>query len=113
MILLQSCRVTRQMLLIAWNEMCFCIICSEIYKFVINCYTSPAWLLVTRKGELWSQKSTTGNPIAMDLYALGTTQLVTAFISSIESEYHFHNNHSHNVAFADDFTGCRNLESLK
>lgn len=49
----------------------------------------------------------------MGLYALRTTPLMTAVISSIESGYHSHNRPFHDVAFANDVLGNGNLESLK
>ena len=77
-------------------------------------HTLPSRLLFRGKGELKSQKRTTqGDPIAMGLYALGITPLVTAITSPSGSMHHSSSNPFYNVAFADDFTGCEKLESLK
>ena len=68
----------------------------------------PSHLFVRGKGELKSQEETTqGNSIAMGPYALGITPLMK------ESRHHSSSNPFYNFAFADDFTGCWKLESIK
>ena len=68
----------------------------------------PSHLFVIGKGEPKSQEGTTqGDPIVMGLYALGITPLMK------ESRHHSSSNPFYNFAFADDFTGCWKLESLK
>ena len=48
------------------------IICPEISTYVRNCYESPARLFVTGGKEISSNEGTTqGDPIAMDVYAIG------------------------------------------
>ena len=90
------------------------VICPEISNFVINCYTLPSRLFVRGKGELKSKEETTqDDPTAVGLYALGITPLMIAVISPSESMHHSSSNPFYNVVFADDFTGCGKLETLK
>ena len=49
----------------------------------------------------------------MSLYALGITPLMTEVTSASELMHHSSSNLFYNVAFANDFTGCGKLESLK
>ena len=90
------------------------VICPEISNFVINCYTSPSRLFVRGKGELISKEGTTqGDPIAMGLYALGITPLMTAVTLPPVTINHPSKSPFQHVAFADDFTACGKLASLK
>ena len=71
-------------------------------------------MFIKGKGELKSKEGTTQlDPIAIGLYVLSITPLMTAVISPSESMHHSSSNPFYNVAFADDFTGCGKLESLK
>ena len=71
-------------------------------------------MFIKGKGELKSKEGTTQlDPIAIGLYVLSITPVMTAVISPSESMHHSSSNPFYNVAFADDFTGCGKLESLK
>ena len=60
------------------------------------------------KGELKLKEGTTqGDPIAMGLYALVITLLMTAVTLLSGSMHHSSSNPFWNVPFEDDFTGCR------
>ena len=92
------------------------IICPELANFVYNCDTSSSRLFVRGGKEISSEERTTqGDPIAMGLYALGITPLLNCaskIITSMPQEDSV-TNQFHQVAFADDFTGCGKLDSLR
>ena len=74
-----------------------------------KCYILPSRLYVRRKRQLESQEETTqGDAIAICMYALGITALMTVVTSPSESMRHSHSNMFYNVAFAEDFTGGEN-----
>ena len=78
------------------------VICPEIFNFGIDCYTLLSRLFVRGKRNLKSQEGIIqGNSIAMDLYTLGITPLMTTATSPSESMHHSSSNPFHNVAFAD------------
>ena len=55
------------------------VIFPEISSFLINCYKLSSRLFLRGKGELKSQEGTTqGNPVAMGLYTLCISTLMTA-----------------------------------
>ena len=92
------------------------IICPELTNFVYNYYTSSSRLFVRGGKEISSEEGTTqGDPIAIRLYALGITPLLNCasrIITSMPQEDSV-TNQFHQVAFADDFTGCGKLDSLR
>ena len=82
------------------------ILCPEIATYINNCYMKHSRLFITGGKEIWSNERTTqGDPIAVGMYALGLTPL----LSSINS------NNTVNlidVAFADDLTSVGKLHEL-
>ena len=70
-------------------------------------------MFVRGKGELKSQEGTTqGVSVAMGLFTLRITPLMTAVNPPSESMHHSSGNPFYNVGFADDFTHGK-LDSLK
>ena len=82
------------------------ILCPSLAIFASNCYTQQIRLLVVGGAELQSVEGTTqGDPIAMALYGICITPLLTALKSLTNDVKH--------AAFADDLTGAGRLESLR
>jgi hypothetical protein len=74
------------------------IICPEIATYINNCYNSPARLVITGGKEISSQEGTTqGDPIAMEMYAIGLMPLLSTISAKSEN--------LSQVAFADNLTG--------
>ena len=85
------------------------ILCPAISTFVTNCYTSPARLFVIGGTEIRSNEGTTqGDPVAMAIYALGITPLITMLIELVSPNC----SDLKMVAFADDFSAAGKLKSL-
>ena len=77
-------------------------------------FTLPSRSFVRGKGEPKSLEGTTrGDPIAIGIYALGITPIMTVVTSFSESAHHSSSNPFYNVDFADDFPGRGKLKSLK
>ena len=73
-------------------------------------FTLPSRSFVRGKREPKSQEGTTqGDPIAIGIYALGITPIMTVVTSFSESTHHSSSNLFYYVDFADDFTGCGKL----
>ncbi len=80
------------------------ILCPELATYIHNCYSRPARLFINGGGEISSNEGTTqGDPVAMSMYAIGLTPLLT----TLET------NKILQVAFADDITGAGKLRVLK
>ena len=77
-------------------------------------FTLPSRSFVRGKGEPKSLEGTArGDPIAIGIYALGITPIMTVVTSFSESAHHSLSNPFYNVDFADDFPGRGKLKSLK
>ena len=85
------------------------ILCPAISTFVTNCYTTPARLFVIGGTEIRSNESTTqGYPVAMAIYAIGTTPLIMMMIELVTTRC----DDIKIVAFADDFSAAGKLTFL-
>ncbi|XP_057308561.1 uncharacterized protein LOC130646916 [Hydractinia symbiolongicarpus] len=92
------------------------IICPTIATYVSYCYSRPARIYVLGGAEILSKEGTTqGDPIAMAVYALGITPLMSTINSSFL--YTSHSSDSSNttkqVAYPDDLTGAGKLKELR
>ncbi|XP_057293937.1 uncharacterized protein LOC130622497 [Hydractinia symbiolongicarpus] len=92
------------------------IICPTIATYDSNCYSRPARLFVLGGAEILSEEGTTqGDPIAMAVYALGITSLMSTINSSFL--YTSHSSDSSNttkqVTYADDLIGAVKLKELR
>ena len=85
------------------------ILCPAMSTFVTNCYTAPAQLFVIGGTEIRSNEGTTqGDPVAMAIYAIGITPLITMMIELVTTRC----DDIKMVAFADGFSAAGKLTSL-
>ncbi|CAM1302011.1 Uncharacterised protein r2_g1186 [Pycnogonum litorale] len=87
------------------------IICPYIHIYVQNCYLAPARLFIIGGKEIISQEGVTqGDPMAMAIYALGLSPL----ISMLTAHSGDHSNSIPKVvAYADDLTAAGKLPDLR
>jgi len=80
-------------------------ICPSIATYVYNCYCVPSSLFIFGGGEISSEEGTTqGDPLAMPVYAVGITPLMSIIKNEDANNKH--------VAFADDLAGTGKLKNL-
>ncbi|CAM1325038.1 Uncharacterised protein r2_g3392 [Pycnogonum litorale] len=87
------------------------IICPYIHIYVKNCYMAPARLFIIGGKEIHSQEGITqGDPMAMAIYALGLSPL----ISMLTAHSGDHSNSIPKVvAYADDLTAAGKFPDLR
>ena len=72
--------------------------------YLVNCYSRPVRLFINSGGDIKSNEGTTqGDPVALSMYAIGLTPL----LSTLQT------NEILQAAFANDITGAGRLKSLK
>ena len=87
------------------------IICPSISTYVTNCYRIPSRLFVIGGGEIKSKEGTTqGDPVAMAIYALGITPLLTMLLEIITS---LSDHKTKMAAYADDLSAAGSVKNLK
>lgn len=84
------------------------IICPTIAVFTSNCYQQSIRLFIVGGGEITSNEGTTqGDPIAMAIYGINLTPLMSSIKSTPNSRNVKH------VAFADDLAGAGKIHDIK
>ena len=79
--------------------------------YIHNCYSTPSRLFVAGKEILSSEGTTQGDPLAMPVYAIGITpllSLINATGNTLETEHKVKH-----AAFADDLGGTGKLQQLR
>ena len=85
------------------------ILCPAISTFVTNCYSTPDRSFVIGGSEIKSNKGTLeGNPVAMAIYALRITPLITIMVELVSTKC----GDIKIVTFSDDFSAAATLKSL-
>ena len=92
-------------------------ICPPMATYIRNCYCTSSRLFVTGGCEIDSVEGTTqGDPLAMPVYAVGITPLLSLINPSENHTEDQHISEEQNkikqAAFADDFAGCGKLHQL-
>jgi hypothetical protein len=82
------------------------VTCPVLANFAANCYNVPSRIFIAGGKEISSEEGfTQGNPLAMDLYAIGMVPL----LDSVKYEI----TNCKQVAYADDNSGSGKIEQVK
>ena len=86
-------------------------LCPSMAAYIRNCYSTPSRLFVAGTEILSSEGTTQGDPLAMPVYAIGITpllSLINATGYTLETEHKVKH-----AAFADDLGGTGKLQQIR